>query len=87
MMIEQWNSSLSYDQYYHSCAPSNCTYSERVRSKTTIGILIALLSMIGGLAVTFHLLTPYLYKLIFHLPKICKKKQSKQKNVQQTWIK
>ncbi|CAF1040155.1 unnamed protein product [Adineta ricciae] len=85
MMIEQWNSSLSYDQYYHSCAPSHCTYSERVRSKTTIGILIVLLSMIGGLAATLHLLTPYLYKFIFHLPKLRRKKQSERKNGHQSW--
>ncbi|UJR19904.1 hypothetical protein I4U23_023036 [Adineta vaga] len=75
MMIEQWNPSLLYDKYYNSCAPSHCTYSERVRSKTRIGVLITLLSMIGGLTVSLHFLTPYLGKFIFHVRGLCTKKQ------------
>ncbi|CAF1154453.1 unnamed protein product [Adineta steineri] len=28
LMIEQWNSSFSFDRYYETCAPIKCTYSQ-----------------------------------------------------------
>ncbi|CAF4018097.1 unnamed protein product [Rotaria sp. Silwood2] len=60
IMIEQWNPSYSYSRFYESCAPSYCTHSQRTHTKTIIGMMITMLSMIGGLTVSLHLITPYL---------------------------
>ncbi len=67
LMIEQWNSSLWYDRFYNSCAPSHCIYSERIRTKTLVDVMIALVSLIGGLILSQRLITPGLVKLFFYL--------------------
>lgn len=67
LMIEQWNPSYSYKQFYESCAPNYCTYSQRIRTKTSLGIIITLVSMIGGLTVSLRLITPFLVKFIYFL--------------------
>ncbi|CAF4149603.1 unnamed protein product, partial [Adineta steineri] len=58
MMVEQWNESSSYKNFYESCAPIHCTYSEKIRTKTIAGIMLALMSVIGGLVVSLRLITP-----------------------------
>ena len=67
IMIEQWNPSYSYDHFYELCAPSYCTYSERIRAKTIVGVITALVSVLGGLIVSLRLITPHLVKLIKRL--------------------
>ncbi|CAF1633602.1 unnamed protein product, partial [Adineta steineri] len=58
MMMEQWNVFLSYKDFYESCAPIYCTYSEKIRKKTIAGIIITMMSVIGGLVVSLRLITP-----------------------------
>ena len=66
-MIERWNSSISYKQFYQSCAPSHCYYSEKIRTKTAFGIILTLISLIGGVSVSLRLVTPHLVKLLINL--------------------
>ncbi|UJR29678.1 hypothetical protein I4U23_017226 [Adineta vaga] len=75
MMIEKWNTSISYKSYYEFCAPNYCTYSFTIRAKNTIGVMITLLSMIGGLTVSLRLITPQLVKFVFRLFKLKIKRQ------------
>ncbi|CAF0815388.1 unnamed protein product [Adineta steineri] len=58
MMVEQWNASWPYKNFYESCAPIHCTYSEKIRAKTIAGIILTLISVIGGLVVSLRLITP-----------------------------
>lgn len=67
IMIEQWNSSISYDNYYNLCAPSYCSYSTTLRAKTSVGIITILLSTIGGLCASLKLITPYLFQIVHYL--------------------
>jgi hypothetical protein len=78
IMIERWNSSTSYDRFYESCAPSYCTYSKKIRTKTIIEVIITLLSLIGGLIVPLQIITPHLVKFIFRLFKWIMKKERHQ---------
>jgi len=79
IMIEKWNPSILYEQFYESCAPSNCTYSQRIYINTVFGVVLTLVSMIGGLTVSLHLITPQLVKLIARLLlAITVKKQQRQ---------
>lgn len=64
LMIEQWHFSSSYQQFYDACAPIYCSYSEKVRKESFIGIIITVISMIGGVVVSLRILTPYLVKFI-----------------------
>ncbi len=78
LMIEQWNASFSYNRFYESCAPSNCTYSERIRTNTVVGVIITLVSMVGGLIAALRLITPQLVKLVYRLLAMIKKRQQEQ---------
>ncbi|CAF1195227.1 unnamed protein product [Adineta steineri] len=83
MMVEQWNPSLSYKDFYESCAPNYCTYYKKMRTKTIMGIFIALLSTIGGLAVSLRFITPYFVKLLFKLWTMIRKRKQKQQEQQE----
>ena len=81
LMIEQWNFSSSYQNFYETCAPTYCSYSIKVRKESFIQVVIILISMIGGVVVSLRLLTPYLVKftLQFSLTSKSKKEPPKQR--------
>ncbi|CAF1386280.1 unnamed protein product [Adineta steineri] len=82
MMLEQWNSSWSYERFYESCAPKYCTYHQKIRSKTIVDILITLLSTIGGLAVSLRFITPHFVKFLFKLWAMIRKRKQEQQEHQ-----
>ena len=67
IMIEQWNSSVSFDLYYEGCAPIYCTYSYTTHAFNLIEILIKSVSIFGGLTIVLRLITPSLVELVFKL--------------------
>ncbi|CAF1446389.1 unnamed protein product [Adineta ricciae] len=73
LMIEQWNPSLSYEQFYKSCAPNYCSYPERTRNNDFIGVIIILISMMSSIVIVLKLLTPHLVQVIFKLHARCSK--------------
>ncbi|CAF1199869.1 unnamed protein product [Adineta ricciae] len=75
IMVEEWNSSFSFGSYYNVCAPSYCTYTDKIHTYSLTGIIIKLVSMIGGLTVVLRLLTPALVKFVIHLIKPKVKRQ------------
>jgi len=83
IMIEQWNPSISYNDFYESCAPTYCTYSKRVPAKTFFGVIVMLVSMIGGLTMSLRLITPQLVKICFRLWKLFFRRQQQQQPQQQ----
>jgi hypothetical protein len=76
MMIEQWNSSYSFDRYYNSCLPSHCIYSDIVHTKDAVGVIITLISMIASLTVGLRLIIPPIVTFIMSLfkPKLKKER-------------
>ncbi|CAF1126765.1 unnamed protein product [Adineta steineri] len=76
IMIEQWNSSIAYDQFYESCAPTYCTYSQRIYKKNIFETMIMLLSWIGGLIFSLRLITPQLVNFVFNLLTKTKKERN-----------
>jgi hypothetical protein len=78
IMIERWNSSFSYDRFFERCAPSYCTYSERIRVKTIVGVILILISMIGSLTVSLRLITSQLVKYVYRLMEMIRKRQQEQ---------
>ncbi|CAF1253647.1 unnamed protein product [Adineta steineri] len=78
MMIEEWNPSPTYPSFYESCAPIYCTYSQKIRTKSFVGVIIELIATVGGLVALLRIVTPYLIKFILKLPTICKKKKQRQ---------
>ncbi|CAF1470536.1 unnamed protein product, partial [Adineta steineri] len=78
MMVEQWNPSPLYQSFYESCAPIYCTYLRKMRTQSFVGVVIKLISTIGGIMALLRIVTPYLIKFILKLPTICKKKKQHQ---------
>jgi hypothetical protein len=76
LMIEQWNTSSSYERYYSECQPSQCTYTYESTGNTDdivytfeprkniIHIVIILLAIIGGLTAVLQGVVPLLVRLI-----------------------
>ncbi|CAF1449251.1 unnamed protein product, partial [Adineta steineri] len=67
MMIEQWNTSLSFSDYYEACAPTYCTYTQIKHTETFSELLVTLISTVGGLVMALRLITFQLVKIIFGL--------------------
>ncbi|CAF1494456.1 unnamed protein product, partial [Adineta steineri] len=78
MMIEQWNPSVSYKSFFESCAPTYCTYSQRMHKENFLGVIVTLIGMIGGIIVSLRFVTPYLVKIIITLLKKLKKNRQQQ---------
>ncbi|CAF1350011.1 unnamed protein product, partial [Adineta ricciae] len=74
MMVEQWNPSLSYEYFYQACAPVYCSYSQIIHKENFLGVIVKLISMIGGIVVSLRILTPHLVKFILGFSKTFKKK-------------
>ncbi|CAF1134851.1 unnamed protein product [Adineta ricciae] len=64
LMLEKWNPVSSYEKFYESCAPVYCSYTENVRKQNFFGIIITLVSMIGGIVLSLSILTPHLVKFV-----------------------
>ncbi|CAF1637182.1 unnamed protein product, partial [Adineta ricciae] len=67
LMIEEWNPTFSFEDYYQECAPSRCIYSQEVRTSSLIDIMIRVIATIGGVIVILRLATPLLIRLIINL--------------------
>ncbi|CAF1691029.1 unnamed protein product, partial [Adineta ricciae] len=48
LMVEKWNLSSSYKNYYNECHPSECSYSQTVQN-SGIYIVTTVIGLIGGL--------------------------------------
>ncbi|CAF1447925.1 unnamed protein product [Rotaria sp. Silwood1] len=87
MMIEKWNPSYSYYQFYKLCAPTYCTYSQRIRTNTIIEVIIILVSMFRGLTVSLHLITPWFVKFMYYLfLKFIGERQQEQEQSGNHWL-
>ncbi|CAF1511481.1 unnamed protein product [Adineta ricciae] len=81
LMIEQWNPVSSYEHFYESCAPLYCSYPQSSRKASFIDVIIRLVSMIGGLAVSLRLLTPLLVNFVLKFWKMLKRKREQRMQV------
>ena len=63
LMVENWNSSHSFEQYFYSCNPSECTYSYSARNDLVF-IITTLISIVGGLIKSLKIIVPFIIKLV-----------------------
>ncbi|CAF1432802.1 unnamed protein product [Adineta ricciae] len=76
-MIERWNSSVIYEQYFDTCAPKYCTYSIEILAKTFTEVLTVAVSMLSGISVILRYVTIYLVKFVFYIATCKLKRQRK----------
>jgi hypothetical protein len=60
LMIEQWNLSTTYENYYNECRPLQCTYILETRNN----VVYIVTTLFGGLTTTLKFILPRLIKLI-----------------------
>ncbi|CAF0925957.1 unnamed protein product [Adineta steineri] len=63
LMIEEWNSTQLYDQYYNECQPIECTYTIETRN-SVIYIITTIFGIIGGLITVLRCVVPQVVKFV-----------------------
>ncbi|CAF0953898.1 unnamed protein product [Adineta steineri] len=63
LMIEEWNSTQIYGQYYDECQPIECTYTVKTRN-SVIYIITTMFGIVGGLITVLKLVVPRVVKFI-----------------------
>lgn len=63
LMVEKWNSSVIYENYYAACQPAECVYVTSTRHDL-IYIVTTIIGLVGGLVTTLKLSIPRLVSLI-----------------------
>jgi hypothetical protein len=57
MMVEQWNSSIIFENYYRECQPLQCTYDVSTRNDA-IKIVTTVFALLGGLITVLKFSVP-----------------------------
>jgi hypothetical protein len=71
MMVERWNRSIFYGNFYQNCHPANCsfTYQERIH---IVSIITTVIGVFGGLSTILQLLSPVLVQIFFKCIRLIK---------------
>lgn len=75
LMIEQWASNFSYENYFDSCVPISCSYSY-IEHNLSLDVLALLLGLYGGLVIIMNVIAPILTALLRELWVRCRRHQS-----------
>lgn len=62
LMVDRWNSSVSFIHYYAICATPSCTYVVTERANL-IYIITTIIGLYGGLSAAFEIIIPVLVKI------------------------
>ena len=68
LMMEQWNSSITYENYYKQCEPKQCTYIYTTKN-SAVSIVTVLFGLVGGLVTVLKLIVPRLVNFIAWITK------------------
>jgi hypothetical protein len=63
LMVEQWNSSSIYENYYSECQPSKCSYTHMTKN-SVIYIVTTIIGLTGGLITVLKLTVPRLVMFV-----------------------
>jgi hypothetical protein len=66
LMVEQWDFSSSFDDYYNQCRPAQCTYSVITRNDA-INIVTTLFGLVGGLSTILGVAVPVGVRTVVYL--------------------
>lgn len=72
-LIDEWEFSSSYDDYYAACAPAICTYTLSQRLDI-IYIVTTIVGTVGGLTITLRLLVLFMAYLIHWIMNTCRER-------------
>ena len=84
LMVEQWNFSTSFDNYYHACRPVDCTYTD-VTKNDAIDIVTTLFGLVGGLSTILAAVIPLCIKAMVYLLRKCSRQVTQVVPVTWSW--
>jgi hypothetical protein len=61
LMVEEWNPSIMYENYFNECQPTECTYTHQTKNNI-IYIVTTIIGLIGGLITVLKLIVPRIVK-------------------------
>ncbi|CAF1453550.1 unnamed protein product [Didymodactylos carnosus] len=61
LFVEDWNTTISFEQYYDNCKPTTCSYTEDIR-REAVEIVTATYGVYGGLSSFLKFLIPVVGK-------------------------
>lgn len=64
LMIEEWQFSIDYDNYYAACAPASCTYTIS-QQLDLIYTVTTIVGIFGGLSLSLKKIIPIVVQLIY----------------------
>jgi hypothetical protein len=73
LMIEEWNLSITYNNYYNACQPIVCTYTSETKNGI-VYIITVLLGLVGGLIIVLEFVVPRLMKFIRWIIRKCRRR-------------
>lgn len=62
IMVEEWNSSSSYENFYQKCNPAYCSYSYKKRSDL-VYIITTIIGLFGGLNTILRIICPLFVRI------------------------
>lgn len=71
LMVEEWVPEIMYEQFYASCQPAKCSYTISI-PQDIVGVITALLGLIGGLDTVLKLAVPVVVSLI--IKRLCRRR-------------
>ena len=74
LMIEQWNTQISYQDYFNQCQPNECLATYVHRGNIPY-IITTMTGLIGGLTKVYKFVVPLLIRLIFSVINRLKRKK------------
>jgi len=66
LLVDQWETSVTYEQYYAACAPLSCTYIAN-KQPNALYMAAIIISLYGGLTTALKLLVPLFVKIGYNL--------------------
>jgi hypothetical protein len=66
LLVEKWETNVTYDQYYTTCIPLSCTYTYN-GDISLIYTITTIIGFYGGLSVMLKLLAPVLVKIGYYI--------------------
>jgi hypothetical protein len=79
LLVETWETNVTYDQYYTACTPLSCTYTYNGEI-SLLYTITTIIGLYGGLSVMLKLIVPALVKIGYRIV------SSRHRRVQQTVI-
>ena len=73
LLVDRWETSVAYEQYYVACAPLSCTYTV-TKQLDAVYVLTTIIGLYGGLMVVLKLIAPISVRIWQQLIRCCRQR-------------